>query len=238
MNRIEFGQAFQRSGEVTLAQLRELATATGTPSPEEMSLAVLDSVLLEFSRDRARIVTTTASAWGGVAVALSGWFAHSSILYVESPVGSHPRTDLRSTEYEIDRETGSLYLTGVEAGAQYRVRYRALHEIAAMPTGGSAPTDATIPTALAPAYFKLAAAAVFDRLASRYAETVGSGFSADAVSWQTQSGEYRKLADRARAQYRQLLGLTDAPAVEAVGFSVELEQADYRSQPEGGPWTV
>lgn len=242
MNRSEFVQAFRNSGEVTSSHLDQLASAVAGGTAEQAAEALLDGVLLEFSRDRARIVTTTAAAWAGTDITLTGWFLHSSIVFVETPTGQHPPTYITADDYDLDTDAGTIYLTNVTVGASYRIRYKAVHEIPAMPGNdadpGTEPDPVTIPATLHAAYFKLAAVLAFERLAARYAETTGSGFTADSVNYQSKSAEYSRLAREARAKYRSMLGLSETYTPPACGFAVELDTPDYRTFADEAPWTV
>ena len=232
MNRKDFGAAFEQSGEVTTAHIAELVASGIGGAPDMAALKMLDAALLEFSRVRPYIVTTTAAAWTGTAVSLASWYDLSELRHVECPIDTHPRSVLLPEQYELDADAKTLYLIGVDTGTEFRVRYTALHVIPAMPEGDAAETPITIPTALHSAYFKLAAAHVFDRLAARYADTTGSSFTADSVSYQTKSGEYSRLAKAARAAFRSALGASEEPTVGWAGVHIEMDPAEYRSMPE------
>lgn len=232
MNSKDFGAAFETSGEVTTAHLSELVAAGMGGDPTAAALKMLEAALLEFSRVRPYVITTAAAAWAGTAVTLTSWYGMSELRHIECPTGAHPKTLLLPEQYDLDTESGALYLIGVDTGTLYSVRYTALHQIPAMPTGDGTATPITIPDAMHAAYYKLAAAHVFDRLAARYAETTGASFTADSVSYQTKSGEYSRLAKAARAAFRTALGVAEEPHVGYAGFVSELDPAEYRSMPE------
>jgi hypothetical protein len=234
MNRSEFIQSFVIAGEVTREALTELSNAIGVPAVEDVAAIALDGALLEFSQDSPK-VATIAGTWAGAAVPLTGWYERSALLTVESPTGAHPPTYVDSSLIELDTDAGTVYLS-ISTGVLYKVRYTILHTIPTMPTGGATPTDISIPASLHKAFFKLAAAGLFEMLAGKYADTVGSAFQADSVNHQTKTGEYLRLAKEARTRYRLLLGLPEKPSLEYAGFGVELDQADYRTFPESSIW--
>lgn len=233
MNRNEFIQAFQASGEITQAALVQLTTGAGVPNKDDTAAFGLDGALMEFSRD-IPLVESVSQAWAGSPVTMEYWYHKSQVLSIESPTGQHPIALLDLSVVEVDGEAGSFYLSQIANGANYKLRYTALHRIPPMPESGDsdAPVDVTIPAYLHAAYFKLAAAVLYERLAGKHAETAGSSFAADSVSYQTKSGEYSRLAKEARKAYRRMLGLPEDFQMEYAGFSVELEQPDYRSMPE------
>lgn len=235
MNRTEFIQAFLLSGEVAASQIAQLREATGAASNDAIAETVLLAALPEFSR-AARRVTTASGAWASKAVTLTGWYEQSALLSVECPTAQHPKTYLDASYIELDREAGTVYLREVVDGTAYTIRYSILHEIPAMPDDDTAPTAVTIPSSQHGAYYKLAAALTFERLASRYAETTGSGFAVDAVSYQTKTGEYLKLAKEARRQFRLALGLLPDATPEVGGIAVSIDTPSWRIMPEDAPW--
>ena len=234
MHRNDFIKKFQNSGEATTDAFTRLGEAVAGGTVEDIAGAIVDAALLEFSRDSQRISALTGTWDGATVVTLTNWYAQSQLLGVESPTGNHPPTLLTASQYDLDRDAGTLYFIGVSTGATYKARYTSLHTVPAMPADGSgtAPADVSIPDSLHQIFFTLCAAILFDRLAGRFAATTGSSFPADSVDHRTVSDVYRSLAKDARKRYRAALGLTEEYQVAPAGFMVELDTPDYRIMPE------
>lgn len=193
MTRDELITAFKASSEVPTSTLK-----LRFPEGEDSAIgAAFDAALPEFSRDRPRRVSVDKT-WAGALLPLEGWMPSSLVLLVEYPKGGIPPARLARYRYGCT-DQGELYLPDLGAGAELRVTYTATH---ALPTEG----NITIDTADLPSFFKLVASILLARISVVHGESQAPDIAADAVAYQTKSGEYARLARDAYAVYCRMVG--------------------------------
>ena len=215
MTRAELITAFHASSEVPASTLKLRFSGA---AEDEVVGAACDTALPEFSRDRPRKVSADKT-WEGTLLALEGWMPSSHVLQVEYPKGEIPPTRLARWRYGCT-DQGELYLPDLATGAEVRVTYTATH---VLPAEG----DISIDTADLPAFFKLVASSLLARIAVVHGESQAPEIAADAVAYQTKSGEYTRLAKDAYAVYCRMVGRDEKRAGRpALGFATMTQARD------------
>lgn len=190
--------------------------------------SAIDLAVQRYSVDRPATKKVDVAAAGGNVLAVpAGWDPDfSSLISVESPIGSYP------AEY-IDRERIHVYKRpdGIQElhfddalpVAQVRIEFTVKQSLV---NGGAD----TIPLADREAVCKWAAAQLCDELAALYSNSQDPTIQADAVQYQDKASARRRQADAFRKQYLDAMGLDDKKTAPS-GVVVQLNDNDSL----GGP---
>lgn len=232
MKKADLVTAFQTSSRVPTSTL---TTAFGEASSVAETIgAMMDLAIAEYSRDSGYKDTVTGTS-AGTDITLPKWYRDSRVLEIEAPVGTRPKTYLRSDEYEVDSDAGTVSLLTLGLGTAYKIRYRALHSIEVAGDNETV-TDGTLTTADVEPFFALIAAKMLMRVSAYYAATTGSAFSADSVNYGGKGDEYRRLATAVYAEYRRLLGLPEKYEPDGASVAVAAAPSFSRIMPEEPTW--
>lgn len=185
--------------------------------------AAIEAAVRRYSSDRPQItVEDVTSVAGGQELELPDSYqaGFSRIESLEYPIGDIPPSYLDHESWSMYRKPTEEVIhlaAGLPANADVRVTVGTRHVLDAM-------TD-TLPVEDIEAVAKWAAAFLCDQLSAVYANNSDSTISADTVKQESQSGNYRRLANDYRKAYNQHIGV-DEERSAAAGTEVSFNRAD------------
>jgi hypothetical protein len=223
MTRSELIQGFIKSGMIPADTLSQLGEDTSSVVGSAM-----DAAVLEYSSDVPRKTEATGE-WSGEQITLDGWDPNSSaIRYCEHPTDERPRKYVVADDRELDAESGTLFLLQAQSGKEYRISYTVPHSISNAEEDG----EVTLGSSDIPAFYQLALAYIFNKVAGHHAESMQSDIGADTVSHTTKTDIYLKLEANARTLYALIARLPEKKNKVFASAVVPLRAPSHRHFPD------